>query len=126
RTNYWTLNKQLLISPRGIFSVKPNWKRDFLFRFSSGIYSQPAFYRELRNFKGEINRNLKAQQSIHFVLGSDYNFKIWNRPFKLLTEVYYKQLNNLVPYEIDNVRIRYYAEYLAKGYATCVYMKLNG
>ncbi|MFN4930382.1 MAG: carboxypeptidase-like regulatory domain-containing protein, partial [Bacteroidota bacterium] len=126
RTNYWTLNKQLLISPRGTFSVKPNWKRDFLFRFSSGIYSQPAFYRELRNFKGEINRNLKAQQSIHFVLGSDYNFKIWNRPFKLLTEVYYKQLNNLVPYEIDNVRIRYYAENLAKGYATGVDMKLNG
>lgn len=126
RTNYWTLNKQLLISPRGTFSVKPNWKRDFLFRFSSGIYSQPAFYRELRNFKGEINRNLKAQQSFHFVLGSDYNFKIWNRPFKLLTEVYYKQLNNLVPYEIDNVRIRYYAENLAKGYATGVDMKLNG
>lgn len=126
RTNYWTLNKQLLISPRGTFSVKPNWKRDFLFRFSSGIYAQPAFYRELRNFKGEINRNLKAQQSIHFVLGSDYNFKIWNRPFKLLTEVYYKQLNNLVPYEIDNVRIRYYAENLAKGYATGVDMKLNG
>ena len=126
RTNYWTLNKQLLISPRGTFSVKPNWKRDFLFRFSSGIYSQPAFYRELRNFKGEINRNLKAQQSIHFVLGSDYNFKIWNRPFKLLTEVYYKQLSNLVPYEIDNVRIRYYAENLAKGYATGVDMKLNG
>jgi hypothetical protein len=126
RTNYWTLNKQLLISPRGTFSLKPNWNRDFLFRFSSGIYSQPAFYRELRNFKGEINRNLKAQQSIHFVLGSDYNFKIWNRPFKLLTEVYYKQLNNLVPYEIDNVRIRYYAENLAKGYATGVDMKLNG
>jgi hypothetical protein len=126
RANYWTLNEQLLISPRGTFSVKPNWKKDILLRFSSGIYSQPAFYRELRNFKGELNRGLKAQQSIHFVLGSDYNFKMWNRPFKLLTELYYKHLNNLVPYEIDNVRIRYYAENLAKGYATGIDMKLNG
>lgn len=126
RVNYWTLNNQILVSPRGTFSVKPNWKRDFLFRLSSGIYSQPAFYRELRNFRGEINRNLKAQQSIHFVLGSDYNFKMWNRPFKLLTEMYYKHLSNLVPYEIDNVRIRYYAENLAKGYATGIDMKLNG
>jgi len=126
RANYWTLNNQLLMSPRGTFSYKPNWKRDILLRFSSGIYSQPAFYRELRNFKGEINTHLKAQQSIHFVLGSDYNFKMWNRPFKLLTELYYKQLSNLVPYEIDNVRIRYYAENLAKGYATGIDMKLNG
>ena len=115
RANYWTLNNQLLLSPRGTFSFKPNWKRDVLLRFSSGIYSQPAFYRELRNFKGEINRNLKAQQSIHYVLGSDYNFKMWGRSFKLLTELYYKQLSNLVPYEIDNVRVRYYAENLGKG-----------
>jgi hypothetical protein len=126
RANYWTLNEQFIFSPRGTFSYKPNWKRDILLRFSSGIYSQPAFYRELRNFKGEINTNLKAQQSIHYVFGSDYNFKMWNRPFKLLAELYYKQLNNLVPYEIDNVRIRYYAENLAKGYATGIDMKLNG
>jgi hypothetical protein len=126
RANYWTLNNQLLFSPRGTFSYKPNWKADILLRFSSGIYSQPAFYRELRNFKGEINTALRAQQSIHYVLGSDYNFRMWGRPFKLLAELYYKQLNNLVPYEIDNVRIRYYAENLAKGFATGVDMKLNG
>jgi hypothetical protein len=126
RTNYWTLNNQFIFSPRGTFSIKPNWKRDILLRFSSGLYAQPAFYRELRNFEGKINTSLRAQESIHFVLGSDYNFKMWNRPFKLLTELYYKQLSNLVPYEIDNVRIRYYAENLAKGYATGVDMKING
>jgi hypothetical protein len=126
RSNYWDLNKQWLISPRGTFSIKPDWKKDVLFRFSAGVYSQPAFYRELRNFEGTINTHLKAQQSIHFVLGSDYNFKIWQRPFKLLTEIYYKKLDNLVPYEIDNVRVRYYAENLSKGYATGIDMKLNG
>ncbi len=126
RSNFWSLNQQWLLSPRGTFSIKPNWRKDILFRFSSGLYAQPAFYRELRNFKGELNTKLKAQQSVHFVLGSDYNFMMWDRPFKLLTELYYKHLSNLVPYEIDNVRIRYYADNLSNGYATGIDMKING
>ncbi len=126
RTNYWDLNNQFLVSPRATFSIKPNWKKDFLFRASSGYYYQPPFYRELRDFQGNINYNLKAQTSIHFVLGSDYNFKAWNRPFKFVSELYYKHLDNLVPYEIDNVRIRYYAKNNARGYATGIDMKVNG
>lgn len=126
RTNYWTLNNQFLISPRSTISVKPDWKQDWVFRFSSGIYYQPPFYRELRNLDGKINRDLKAQQSIHFVLGGDHNLKIWNRPFKITTEIYYKQLENLVPYEIDNVRIRYYASNNSRGYATGIDTRIYG
>jgi len=126
RWNYWDLNKQFLFSPRGSVSYKPEWETDILFRISSGMYYQPPFYRELRNQQGEINRNLKAQSSIHFVAGSDLNFKAWGRPFKLVTEAYYKYLDNLVPYDIDNVRIRYYGTNSAKGYATGIDMKVNG
>lgn len=126
RFNYWDINKQLLLSPRATFSVKPKWDRDFLFRFSSGFYYQPPFYREMRDFNGKLNTTLKAQQSIHFVAASDYNFKAWNRPFKFISEVYYKQLNNLVPYEVDNVRLQYFANNDARGYATGVDFKVNG
>ena len=126
RTNYWTLNHQFLVSPRATISLRPDWKSDWLFRFSSGIYYQPPFYRELRNLNGEINRNLKAQQSIHFVFGGDHNLKIWNRPFKITTELYYKQLDNLVPYEIDNVRIRYYAQNNSRGYAAGIDTRIYG
>ncbi|MBL0049570.1 MAG: TonB-dependent receptor [Bacteroidetes bacterium] len=126
RSHYWDVNKQFLISPRATISMIPNWKRDFLFRFSAGYYYQPPFYRELRDLNGVINTNLKAQTSIHFVLASDYNFKMWDRPFKFVAEGYYKYLDNLVPYEIDNVRIRYYANNNAKGYATGIDLKLNG
>lgn len=126
RFNYWDFNKEFLFGPRVTFSFKPNWKRDLLFRASWGYYHQPAFYREMRDFNGNINKNIKAQTSIHYLLGSDYNLKIWNRPFKFITEIYYKQLKNLIPYEIDNVRIRYYATNNAKGYATGIDMKLNG
>ena len=127
RANYWDLNNQLLISPRANYSLKPrNWKRDWLFRLSSGIYNQPPFFRELRDLNGVINKDVKAQQSIHFIAGTDYNFRSWNRPFKFVVEAYYKILNNLVPYEIENVRIRYYAQNLAKGYATGVDFRLNG
>lgn len=126
RTNYWDLNNQLLVSPRGGVSYKPDWKNDVVFRFSSGLFYQPPFYRELRDKYGVLNKDLKAQSSIHFVLGSDYNFMAWGRPFKLTTEAYYKYLQNLVPYDVDNVRIRYYATNSAKGYATGLDLKVNG
>ena len=127
RFNYWDLNNQFLFSPRATLSYQPDWKkRNFLFRFSSGYYYQPPFYRVLRNLYGELNKNIKAQKSIHFVLGSDYNFTAWKRPFKLVAEVYYKYMDDLIPYEIDNVRIRYYANNSARGYATGLDLRVNG
>ncbi len=126
RFNYWDYNRQLLISPRATLSFKPNWEKDILFRLSAGYYYQPPFYRELRNLQGQINPNLKAQESIHFVLGSDWNFMAWNRPFKFVTEVYYKYLKDLVPYEVDNVRIRYLGINDSRGYAAGIDMKVNG
>lgn len=126
RSNYWTLNEQNVISPRVTLAYKPNWDANWLFKASGGYYYQPPFYREMRDFQGNINTNLKAQQSIHYVLSGDLNYKMWRRPFKFITAVYYKQLNNLVPYEIDNVRLRYFADNSSHGYATGIDMRLNG
>lgn len=126
RANYWDLNKQALAGPRATLGWKPHWKKDFLFKFSTGYYYQPPFYRELRDEEGNINYNIKAQTSIHFVLSSDYNFRLWNRPFKFIGEAYYKYLDNLIPYEVDDVRIRYSAKNDARGYATGIDLKING
>lgn len=126
RLNYWDLNQQLLFSPRVTMSFIPNWKKDVLFRASWGYYHQPPFYREMRNLFGEVNRNIRAQTSIHYVLGTDINLRLWKRPFKFTGEVYYKELKNLIPYEIDNVRLRYYAENISEGYARGIDLKLNG
>ncbi len=123
---YWDFAKEFLVSPRINFSYKPHLKPNFVFRFASGIYYQPPFYREMRNMNGSINYNIKSQRSIHFILGSDYRFQVWNRPFILTTELYYKKLDNLIPYEVDNVRIRYYANELAKGYAAGIDFKIYG
>lgn len=126
RANHWSLNNQTVFSPRITLAFKPNWKRDWLFKLSSGYYYQPPFYRELRNIDGSVNTNIKAQRSIHFVFTSDYIFHMWNRPFKLMMSAYYKQLNDIIPYEIENVRIRYYANNKAKGYATGADFRING
>lgn len=126
RGNYWDFNDQLLISPRATFIFKPNEIPNLVLRASAGMYHQAPFYRELRDIDGNINKNIKAQESLHFVLGSEYDFIAWNRPFKFSSEIYYKNFNNLIPYELDNVRIRYYAENNAKGYATGLDMKLHG
>ena len=117
---------QTVFSPRMQFSIKPNWKSDIIFRSAFGIYHQPPFYRELRRNDGSVNTNVKAQKSIHFITGSDYNFKLWSRPFKLTSDLYYKKLSNVNPYTVDNVRIRYAAENNAKAYAAGVDLRLNG
>lgn len=115
RFNYSTLNGELLISPRAHMAYKPEWKRDIVFKIAGGLYQQPPFYREMRDLNGNVNKSLKAQKSFHILLGSDYNFKSWGRPFKLTTEVYYKRLWDIVPYEYDNVRIRYFGKNNAIG-----------
>ena len=117
---------QMTISPRAQFAIKPNWEKDMVFRLSGGLYHQPPFYRELRDAGGVVQPNVKAQQSIHFVLSNDYSFKMWNRPFKLVSELYYKSLADVNTYTIDNVRIRYAATNNARAYAQGLDVRLNG
>ncbi len=117
---------QITVSPRVQFAIKPDWEKDMVFRISGGLYHQPPFYRELRDAFGMVQPNIKAQQSVHFVLGNDYSFKMWNRPFKLVTELYYKSLTNVNTYTIDNVRIRYAANNDATAYAQGLDVRLNG
>ncbi|PAM94068.1 TonB-dependent receptor [Flavobacterium sp. IR1] len=117
---------QTVFSPRAQFALKPDWDADMVFRLSGGLYHQPPFYRELRDLNGVVNPDVKAQESVHIVLSNDYNFKIWNRPFKWVTEVYYKSLTDVNTYSIDNVRIRYNANNNAKAYAQGFDFRLNG
>lgn len=126
RANYWDFNNEFLLAPRGNFSYKPAKNPNLVFRFATGIYYQTPFYREMRNVDGTINYNIKSQKSTHFIAGSDFRFRSWNRPFIFTTEVYYKILDNLIPYYVDNVRIRYLSDQLAKGYATGIDFKIYG
>jgi hypothetical protein len=126
RFNYWDYNSQFLVSPRATFSCKPDWKNDIMFRFSTGVYYQPPFYKELKDLKGNVLNTVKAQKSIHFVGAIDWDLSIWERPFKFTGAVYYKHLSNLIPYKIDNVRIQYLPELKSKGYSVGIDLKLNG
>lgn len=127
RYNYNTLNKEFLLSPRMGLSYTPTqWKRDVIFKGSAGLYHQPPFYREMRRPDGSINTQLKAQRSWQVSGGMDYAFKMMNRPFRVSTEAYYKNMWNVVPYDIDNVRLRYFGENNAKAYAYGVETRLFG
>lgn len=130
RGQYWTLNKDWFVTPRLQFLYKPlNTRRDVSYRVATGMYFQPAFYREMRRLDGTVNTNLAAQKSAHVVAGFTYDF-LWGkrRPVKmrLITEAYYKQMWDLVSYDLDNVRIRYAGENNSAGYATGFDIRLNG
>ncbi len=126
RFNYNDLNKEFLIAPRVGASWKPDWKKDVIFRMAAGAYHQPPFYREMRRYDGSLNTKVKAQRSWQGVAGMDYNFIGWNRPLRFTAEAYYKHLTNVVPYDIDNVRVRYFGENSAKAYAAGLEMRLFG
>ena len=126
RYNYNSLNKEFLVSPRAQVSYKPQWKKDIIFKVAAGIYDQPPFYREMRKYDGTINSALKSQKSYQLVAGFDYNFPGSERPFRITTEAYYKGMWDVVPYDIDNVRIRYFGTNSAKAYATGIETRLFG
>ncbi|WKL44859.1 TonB-dependent receptor [Flavobacterium sp. ZE23DGlu08] len=121
-----TGKSQITFSPRAQFAIKPDWEKDMVFRLSGGLYHQPPFYRELRGEDGMVQPNTKAQQSVHVVFGNDYSFKMWDCPFKLVSELYYKSLTDVNTYTIDNVRIRYAANNNATAYAQGLDVRLNG
>lgn len=126
RSMYWDFNRQLLLDPRMNISFQPHWKSEVVFRVSGGYYSQPPTFRELTDLKGNIIQGLKAQRAVQFVAGSDFYFRAWGRPFKFVGEAYYKYINNLIPYSIDNLKIRYYGTNNAFGYAAGVDFRVNG
>jgi len=126
RASYLTINQDYQISPRASIAFKPAWDNDWTFRFSGGAYHQPPFFKEFRDLNGNLNPMVTAQKSAHLVGGTDYYFSAWERPFKFVTELYYKFLWDLIPYEIDNVRIRYYGDNMSDGYAAGLDMKIAG
>lgn len=127
RFHYNDLNKEFLISPRAQLSWKPLTKQDIVLKAAAGIYAQPPFYREMRDLNGNINLQVKAQKSRQFSAGADIQFKgISNRPFRLSSEAYYKQLWDVIPYDVDNVKIRYWGRNMAKAYTTGLELRLFG
>lgn len=127
RFHFWTYNpREFTVSPRLAFIYKPRWKQDWQFSLRTGLYYQPAFYREMRLPNGTLNPDIKSQRSTHVVAGSEYRFTMWRRPFKFTTEVYYKYLDNLITYNVDNVQIIYSGYNDAIGYAAGVDMRISG
>jgi len=133
RASYWTWNHETIVSPRASLGFVPAANENFTFRLASGVYHQSPFYKEYRDtvvVDGSchvtLNPAIRSQRSIHFVAAADYSFRVFDRPFKFSAELYYKALSNLIPYNVDNIRITYYGENSASGYATGLDMKLFG
>ena len=133
RLSRWNWNCETLVSPRLSLGLIPKGNENLTLRFATGLYYQSPFYKEMRDTVTtnglttvRLNKDIKSQRSIHFVAGCDYHFKMADRPFKFTAEAYYKKLDNLIPYNVDNVRIVYYGENCAEGHAMGVDFKLFG
>ena len=134
RMSYWDFNKELIISPRASVGFVPKRNEKFALRFATGLYYQAPFYKEYRkevtddhgNTYVVLNSDIKSQRSLHFILGGDYTFRSLNRPFKLTAELYYKSLSNLIPYEIDNLKMVYSGTNSSKGFVSGIDFKFFG
>lgn len=133
RLSHWSFNNETLFSPRATISFVPKKNDNFVFRFSTGLYYQAPFYKEIKdtvttngNTHVELNKDIKSQKSVHFLLGGEYKFRVNSRPFKATAELYYKALSDINPYNIDNVRISYLGKNCASGYVTGLDLKIYG
>ncbi|MFT6867374.1 MAG: hypothetical protein ACJA08_002216 [Cyclobacteriaceae bacterium] len=126
RLNYWDFNEQLLFSPRVAYRYSPKWEKPTTFKFSVGYYQQPPFYRELRDYNGNLRDNVYAQKSIHYITSFTRIFYMWGRPFLFNSDAYYKKLYDIIPFDVDNVRIRYFPSNNAVGYAAGIDFRVNG
>lgn len=133
RFSNWSYNKETTVSPRVSLAIIPAFNQNMTFRFATGLYYQVPFYKELkdtvttnRNTTVNLNKKIKSQKSIHFVAAFDYKFKMNQQPYKFTAEAYYKALSNLIPYNINNVKVTYYGENMSSGYAAGLDLKLYG
>ncbi|TGE28618.1 TonB-dependent receptor [Hymenobacter metallicola] len=140
RANYWSVNEQLTISPRVQYSFITRRNPNLSFKLATGLYYQPPFYRELRDQSrgtratpqdvlvqtAVLNPELRAQRSLHFIAGNELRFRNWGRPFVFTSELYFKYLTDVIPYDIDNVRLRYFAKNNAKAYAAGLDTRVSG
>lgn len=133
RLSNWSFNKETIISPRASISLVPAFNSDLTFRLATGLYYQAPFYKEMRDTvlqngitTATLNEQIKSQRSIQFIAAMDYRFKMLNRPFRFSAEAYYKALSNLIPYNVQNLKITYYGSNLNSGYATGIDLKLYG
>ena len=129
RHHMWKINSnkfKSVISPRLQISLIPDSNPNMIYRFKYGIYNQPPFYKELRAYDGLLNEDVLAQKSTHYVISNEYNFDMWDRSFKLSSEIYYKDLKDINPYTLENVRIRYSATNNSKAYAYGLDVRING
>ena len=129
----WSYNKETIVSPRASLAMIPSWNQDVTFRLAAGLYYQAPFYKEFRDtttINGQtivrLNEKIKSQQSIHIVGAFDYKFRLVNRPFRFSAEAYYKLMDNLIPYNVQNMKVVYYGENIATGYAFGLDLKLYG
>ena len=129
----WSWNKETIVSPRVSLAMIPAWNQDMTFRLSTGLYYQAPFYKEMRDtstLNGQtivkLNEKIKSQRSIHIVGAFDYRFRMINRPFRFAAEAYFKLMDNLIPYNVQNMKVVYYGENVAKGHAFGLDLKLFG
>jgi len=134
RMSYWDFNNEFLVSPRISVGFIPEFNNSLSFRLAGGLYYQSPFYKEFRETKTdengnsyvELNRNIKSQRSIQLILGGDYTFRALDRPFKITAEAYYKKLDNIIPYELDNLKIVYTGRNESNGFIAGIDFKFFG
>ncbi|MBP5776613.1 MAG: carboxypeptidase-like regulatory domain-containing protein [Prevotella sp.] len=129
----WSFNKETIVSPRASITIVPAFNNDCTIRFATGLYYQAPFYKEMRDTitvngvtTAILNEKIKSQRSLQFIGAFDYRFKMLDRPFKFSAEAYYKALSNLIPYNVQNMKVTYYGRNLCSGYAAGLDLKLYG
>ncbi len=128
RVQWASASGESRISPRAKVRFQPTSERlkDYRWSFSAGLYDQFPFYREMRLKDGTLNTDVQSQSALHLIARQDKNFQLWGRPFLWSLESYYKGLQRVNLFDVENVRIRYQGDNAAVARIYGFDSRING
>src|SRR5690606_33395221 len=129
RADYFEFNDEWTVGPR--LNLRYRWSAQTTLSGAAGLYYQAPTYRELRgepapgqSILGALNRDLKSQRAVFYVAGAEHFFP--GTRFSMRAEAWYKDLGDLISYEIENVRVLYSGENDSRGYAYGFDLQVRG
>jgi hypothetical protein len=118
---HYDYNRETLVSPRASLQYFPDPQNTL--SLSGGLYYQPPFFYELRNKEIKAQSPLKSQKALHVIAGWERRFQ---KNLKFQAEVYYKKLDQIIPYYLDQLTLVYTDHNSHEGYAYGLDMLVQG
>ena len=118
---YYDFSNEQLLSPRISLHYFPSQSHILYLR--GGYYYQPPYYLELKFLPENSQNKILSQRAIQVILGWQHHLK---SNLDLQVELYYKKLDQLIPFYMEDLQIIYTGSNQNQGFARGLDILITG